>query len=55
MEQLKNRGRDFIVIELTIPEEDVYKRLKNRIMCKSCGTNFNALIHGEIDKCMECG
>ncbi len=55
MEQFQKRNRKFIVIELIIPEEEVYKRLANRIMCKNCGANFNVLIHGDIDKCIECG
>lgn len=38
-----------------IPEEEVYQRLANRIMCKSCGANFNVLLNWEIDKCLECG
>jgi hypothetical protein len=54
MEQLKKRNRDFVVIELIIPEEEVYKRLANRIMCKNCGANFNTMINGDIDKCIEC-
>lgn len=54
MEQFQKRNRKFIVIELIIPEEEVYKRLANRTMCKNCGANFNILIHGDIDKCMEC-
>lgn len=54
MEQIQTRNRDFIVIELIIPEEEVYQRLANRIMCKNCGANFNVLLHWEIDKCLEC-
>lgn len=55
MWQLLQRKRDFVVIELVVPENVVYQRLENRFMCKDCGANFNKLIHGDITKCSECG
>lgn len=54
MKQFEIRKRDFIVIELIIPEEEVYKRLENRLICKKCGLSFNVLSDGEINKCLEC-
>jgi adenylate kinase len=29
--------------------------LANRVICKDCSTNFNVLLHGDMDKCNECG
>ena len=52
---LEQKNRKFVVIELVIPEEEVYTRLSNRRMCKSCGANFNVSLHGELDKCLKCG
>lgn len=55
MAQLLQRNRDFVVIELVVPEEVVYERLANRVICKDCATNFNVLLHGDLDKCSDCG
>lgn len=55
MSQLLKRNREFVVIELVVPKEVVYERLANRIICKDCGKNFNVLLHGDLDKCSECG
>lgn len=52
---LEQKNRKFVVIELVIPEEEVYTRLSNRRICKSCGANFNVSLHGELDKCLKCG
>jgi len=51
---LEQKNRKFVVIELVIPEEEVYTRLSNRITCKTCGANFNISLHGEVNKCLEC-
>jgi adenylate kinase family enzyme len=55
MGQLLQRKREFVVIELVVPEDVVYERLANRVICKDCATNFNVLLHGDLDKCSECG
>ena len=55
IEQLQTRKRNFVVVELTLPEEEVYKRLANRVLCKACGANFNVLLHGNLSSCPECG
>ena len=55
MNQLLKRKREFVVIELVVPEKIVYERLANRVICKDCGTNFNVLLHGDLAKCSECG
>ena len=52
---LENKNRDFLVIELVLPEEEVYNRLANRIICKNCWINFNASLTWDIKKCLECG
>ena len=38
LDALVEKGRSPLVIQLEIPEDEVYKRLSNRKMCKSCGT-----------------
>jgi len=52
---LKKKDRDFVVIDLILPDDIIYKRLANRLTCKDCGTNFNILLSGDIKKCTECG
>jgi adenylate kinase len=55
LDQMRSRNRDFITIEIVITEDEVYKRLTNRVMCKKCGANFNVLIHGNMKTCSKCG
>lgn len=55
IKQLLQRKRNFVVIELVVPEDVVYERLANRVICKDCATNFNVLLHGNVDRCSECG
>lgn len=54
IEQIKEKGRNFVVIEITLPEEEVYKRLSNRIMCKHCDWNFSIILDGDIESCLKC-
>jgi len=44
LDALLERGRKPLVIQLEIPEEEVYKRLAQRKMCKNCGTIHSMLI-----------
>ena len=44
LDALLERGRKLLVIQLEIPEEEVYKRLAQRKMCKNCGTIHSMLI-----------
>lgn len=44
LDALLERGRKPLVIQLEIPEEEVYKRLDQRKMCKNCGTIHSMLI-----------
>ncbi|MFC2495281.1 MAG: adenylate kinase family protein [Candidatus Absconditicoccaceae bacterium] len=55
LDALLERGRKPLVIQLEIPEEEVYKRLAQRKMCKNCGTIHSMLIDGEVEKCKKCG
>ncbi|RKW25544.1 adenylate kinase [Candidatus Gracilibacteria bacterium] len=55
LDALLGRGRKPLVIQLEIPEEEVYKRLAQRKMCKNCGTIHSMLIDGEVEKCKKCG
>jgi len=36
LDALLEKGRKPIVVQLEIPEEEVYKRLSYRKMCKNC-------------------
>jgi adenylate kinase len=55
VEELKKRNRDFVVIDLILPDDVIYKRLENRLTCKKCGKNFSILLSWDIKKCTECG
>ncbi|PZM87148.1 MAG: adenylate kinase [candidate division SR1 bacterium] len=55
LEALLEKGRKPLVIQLEIPEEEVYKRLAHRKMCKSCGKIHSILLDGEVGKCIKCG
>jgi len=48
---MKQSGREFIVFELVISEENAIKRLKNRSICPSCGATYNTLLDGAITHC----
>lgn len=54
LDALLEKGRKPLVIQLEIPEEEVYKRLTNRKMCKSCGKIHSTLLDGEVEKCIKC-
>ena len=54
LDALLGRGRKPLVIQLEIPEEEVYKRLAQRKMCKNCGTIHSMLIDWEVEKCKKC-
>jgi adenylate kinase family enzyme len=37
IERMAKRGREYVVIDLQLSEEDAVKRLLNRRLCKPCG------------------
>ena len=51
---LLDKWRDPIIVLLEIPEEEVYKRLEHRKMCKECWTIYSTLTEWEINKCKKC-
>jgi len=51
---LLDKWRDPIIVLLEIPEEEVYKRLEHRKMCKECWTIYSTLTEWEIDICKKC-
>ena len=54
LDALLERERKPLVIQLEIPEEEVYKRLAQRKMCKKCGAIHSMLIDGESKECKKC-
>jgi adenylate kinase len=49
-------GRDpLIVVDITVPEADVVRRLSARRICEDCGTNFEATGTSDADRCRACG
>lgn len=54
LEALLEKGRKPLVVQLEIPEEEVYKRLAHRKMCKSCWKIHSILLDGEVGKCIKC-
>lgn len=54
LDALLEKGRKPLVIQLEIPEEEVYKRLANRKMCKSCGAIHSTLLDSELENCKKC-
>ena len=50
---LLEKNRDPLIIRLDIPEEEVYKRLTTRKMCKTCWTIFSTR-NENITKCKNC-
>ena len=51
---LLDKWRDPIIVLLEIPEEEVYKRLEHRKMCKECWTIYSTLTEWEISTCKKC-
>lgn len=51
---LLDKWRDPIIVLLEIPEEEVYKRLEHRKMCKECWTIYSTLTEWEITTCKKC-
>lgn len=51
--KMKKAGRDFIVLHFDLPDEVVYERLANRIVCSECGNNAKWGVIGW--KCAKCG
>jgi adenylate kinase len=51
---LLDKWRDPIIVLLEIPEEEVYKRLEHRKMCKECWTIYSTLTEWEINTCKKC-
>ena len=51
---LIEKWRDPIVIQLEIPEEEVYRRVMSRRTCKSCWKIYSTLSEWEINTCKSC-
>ena len=51
---LLEKGRKPIVVQLEIPEEEVYTRLSHRKMCKNCWKIHSTLLSSEIQQCQKC-
>ena len=54
LDALLEKGRKPIVVQLEIPEEEVYKRLSHRKMCKNCWKINSTLLSPEIQQCQKC-
>ena len=54
LDALLEKGRKPIVVQLEIPEEEVYKSLSHRKMCKNCGKIHSTLLIPEIQQCQKC-
>ena len=54
LDALLEKGRKPIVVQLEIPEEEVYKRLSRRKMCKNCWKIHSTLLSPEIQQCQKC-
>ena len=54
VEKMWDKERLFSVVNIDIPEEEVYKRLTSRIVCKSCSKTFSILQEGDISECPAC-
>ena len=54
LDALLEKGRKPIVVQLEIPEEEVYTRLSHRKMCKNCGKIHSTLLNPEIQQCQKC-
>lgn len=51
-------GRDpLIVVEMQVPDEELVRRVRNRRVCKNCGTNVSAFGAGPtlVQLCERCG
>ena len=51
---LLDKWRNPIIVLLEIPEEEVYKRLEHRKMCKECWTIYSTLTEWGIKTCKKC-
>ncbi len=54
LDALLEKGRKPIVVQLEIPEEEVYQRLSHRKMCKNCWKIHSTLLSPEIQQCQKC-
>jgi adenylate kinase len=54
LKEFKKKWKKPLVIQLEIPEEEVYKRLATRKMCKNCGEIHSTALTPNIKKCSEC-
>ena len=55
IERMKQRGREFIVIDLELPEDKAVERLLNRRLCKPCWGIHNLILEPWISQCPSCG
>ena len=54
LDALLEKGRKPIVVQLEIPEEEVYQRLSHRKMCKNCWKIHSTLLSPETQQCQKC-
>jgi adenylate kinase len=54
LKEFEKKWKKPLVIQLEIPEEEVYKRLATRKMCKNCGEIHSTALTPNIKKCSEC-
>lgn len=54
LDALLAKGRKPLVIQLEIPEEEVFRRLSHRKMCKNCWTIHSTLLDWDEAKCKKC-
>ncbi|MDR2541512.1 MAG: nucleoside monophosphate kinase [Candidatus Peribacteria bacterium] len=58
VQQMRDRERLFAVVHIEISDEEVYKRLSGRLLCRQCGNTFNATLNPELTaggRCPSCG
>ena len=54
LDALFEKNRKPLIIQLEIPEDEVYRRLANRKMCKSCGMIHSDLLDWATIICKKC-
>ncbi len=55
LDALLEQERRPLIVQLEIPEEEVYRRLAARKMCKNCGKIHSSILDGELSACPACG
>lgn len=54
IQKMDEINRDFVVIQLDMPENVAIERLSSRRVCKSCWTVYNININWDLKECMKC-